>query len=202
MSAQAPNLGSIANDLQSISRSFAGLCLELGKLENLPSVDLLTQLKSLNDSIAVKEEMMKVAGSVKAAEEKLDKRLDELFADVKAVKNSVELLQNRLGAVEKVQTAQKAAQTAIDAHFSAVENNCYARQKNRSKSSGGYYCNQTLVGFRSDDNRAITDFPADTFGFDWLNITVVDSILRALKLNVTGEERQRRDTLKGWIGRG
>ncbi|KAF8462065.1 hypothetical protein BDZ91DRAFT_735827 [Kalaharituber pfeilii] len=137
MSFQAPNLGSIANDLQSISRSFAGLCIELSKLENLPSVDLLTQLKSLNDSIAVKKEMTKLAEDVKAAEEKMDKRLDELFAEMKAVKSSVEALQKRVTTVENIQIAQK-----------MEECNSYARRKNSLKSSGHYTALEDYSGVR------------------------------------------------------
>jgi hypothetical protein len=61
MTSQVPNLANVAESLQVISRHFSNLCDELGRLENLPSVDILTQLRNLNDSIAAKEEMKKVS---------------------------------------------------------------------------------------------------------------------------------------------
>lgn len=120
MSTQPPNLNAISNDLQCISRNFSSLCLELTKLENLPSVDILTQLKNLHDVIGVKEQVKKIDDTVKTSDEKINKRLDELFANVKSVQANIDALSNRIAAVEKTQTAQKAAQTATDAHILSV----------------------------------------------------------------------------------
>ncbi|KAF8536385.1 hypothetical protein BDD12DRAFT_807836 [Trichophaea hybrida] len=69
--ASVPNLANVVESLQIISRHFSSLCDELGRLDNLPSVDILTQLRNLNDSIAVKAEMKKVSEQLNGIKQRL-----------------------------------------------------------------------------------------------------------------------------------
>jgi chromosome segregation ATPase len=112
-SSDIPNLGNIADTLQNISRSFSNLCNELGRLENLPSVDLLTQLKTLNESIAVKEEQKEIRAQLVGSEEKTN-RLEE---QVKKLSQTVASLESQLVLAQK---ERDTFQSKIDDHLAAM----------------------------------------------------------------------------------
>jgi len=102
----APNIGNIADSMQITSRNFAALCNEIGRLENLPSVHLLIQLRSLNDALALKEELKKFGDQIGDMEDTVGgsaQRVDALVKELKAVRESVQALESRVAALEQEQ---------------------------------------------------------------------------------------------------
>ena len=92
----------------------------MGRLENLPSVDLLIQLRSLNDALALKEELKKFGDQIGDMEDTVGgsaQRVDALVKELKAVRESVQALESRVAALEQ---EQKSFRSTTNSRFAAA----------------------------------------------------------------------------------
>ncbi|KAL7274666.1 hypothetical protein RUND412_002429 [Rhizina undulata] len=202
-----PNLQVIGTSMQAISHTFADICIELDRLSNLPSVDILTQLQQLNEQLQAKEHIAILTKHLDQMDERhkeVTKRIDDVVALVQGFDTRVGSLDKRLVEIERrlgdVEICQSTfvTKTTLANHVAAVEHNNAARAMNRLLPYTNYYGTRAINPLRDSYNNKIPKFPVSTQELNDLTNQEILNLLVSLKVPPGGDDTRNR--LKEFVG--